>query len=185
VYRRRNRSAVIDGGILIEQAAEYLHSLILGDPLDPSARLATSMRNISTTCMPYVKNSLNGTFFGGEKDFPQSRLNLCWSTRETCQISSPRRSPHMSQHPALPDLQEAISLINHYTGEEPRLAVSFLNYPRQSLSEKIFSIRAHALLIDKPTTTLLPAHSGKRLRWLLTSSDSSILSCHQKCRGII
>jgi len=46
-----------------------------------------------------------------------------------------------------------------------------MNIPRDQLSEAVLNLRAHTILIDRPTTSLLPAfHEGNDYTLLLSQA---------------
>jgi hypothetical protein len=72
---------------------------------------------------------------------------------------------------ACQDFTEAIAQINQNTGGQPRLAVSLLNFPKDQLSSQVLDLCAQAILVDRPTTRLIPAfHEGNDYSLLLTRS---------------
>jgi Aldehyde dehydrogenase family len=162
---------VIDSESWIEQAAEYLHSLVIGDPLDPECQVGY----IEPKYLDYLeslreKTNLWGTLYGGERISPfQAAPMLVASEKEFPDFFAREIPAYVLAARPCKDLDEAIQWINHYTGDEPRLAVSFLNFQRQHLGEKILSTRAHILLVGKPTTTLVPTfHEGNDYALLLS-----------------
>ena len=164
---------VIDGESWIEQAAEYLHSLVAGDPLDPECQVGY----IEPHYLDYLDSmratsSLQATFYGGDRLSPiQAAPLLVASRAELPDFFAQEIPAYVLAVRPCSDLDESIEQINHYTGDQPRLAVSLLNFQRQNLSEIILSIRAHTLLVGKPTTTLLPAfHEGNDYAQMLTGS---------------
>jgi hypothetical protein len=139
-----------------------LHESRLGS-LDPR----TQVGYIEPRYLDYLeslrqKHALRGRFYGGERRAGyQSTPLLVASTEELPDFFAQEIPAYVLAARPCKDILEAIAMINHYNGPEPRLAVAFLNFPRQQLGEEILSVRAHAVLVDRPTTTLLPAfHEG-------------------------
>jgi len=168
---------VVDNASWEQQAAEYLHSLVIGDPLDPDTQVGyVEPRYLDYLASLREKNSLRGSFYGGERRSKfQAAPLLVASSEELPDFFAQEIPAYVLAIRPCRDLAEAIAQINHYTGAEPRLAVAFLNFPRQQLSREILSARAHALLVNRSTTTLLPTfHEGND--YALQLSQSRFLS---------
>jgi hypothetical protein len=156
-----------------EELAAYIASLTAGDPLDP----ATEVGFADPRCLDLIadlrdKNRLHATFTGGERLSPQQARPLLVASQEDCPDFFGQEIPACLlafRHCAV--LPEAVEAINRNTGKEPRLAVSLLNIPgEQAYGAEVLSLRSHSVLIEKPTSDLLPAfHEGNDYALLLTT----------------
>jgi len=162
---------VVEGENWASQAAEFLKSLVIGDPLDPQ----TQVGYIESHCLDYLeelhqKHLAHATFFGGQRLSPtQAAPLLIHSQADLPEFFAQEIPAYILASRQCQDLPEAIDQINHFTTEPPRLAVSLMNVPRDQLSEAVLNLHAHAILIDKPTTSLLPAfHEGNDYILLLS-----------------
>jgi acyl-CoA reductase-like NAD-dependent aldehyde dehydrogenase len=147
----------------IDQAASFLASLKVGDPLDPE----TQVGFIDPRCLDYLeslvrKNSLDIQAYGGERLSPvQARPLLVSSQSPVPDFFAQEIPAYMLAVRHCADLGQAIEKLNASSGEIRRLAVSFFNPPMEQLGEALLRVRALEALVDKPTTTLLPAlHEG-------------------------
>ena len=153
------------------QAADFLESLVIGDPLDPQ----TQVGYIESPCLDYVeelhhKHLSRATFFGGQRRSPTQAAPLLVHSQVNIPNFFAQEIPAyiLSVRECL-DIPEAIDQINQFTTEQPRLAVSLMNIPQNQLSDAVLNLHAHTILIDKPTTSLLPAfHEGNDYTLLLS-----------------
>jgi acyl-CoA reductase-like NAD-dependent aldehyde dehydrogenase len=143
---------------------------VVGDPLDP----LTQVGYVDARCLDWLaelrkKNSLRATFYGGERLSPQQATPLLVASQEELPDFFAQEIPaYVLAVSEVENLPEAIRRINHYTGDEPRLAVSLFNFPKEALSRAMLDARAHTVLVNTPTSTLLPAfHEGNDYALLL------------------
>jgi hypothetical protein len=162
----------INGDNWAELASEYLRSLIIGDPLDPQ----TEIGYIDPTCLDFLealrqKNRSRATFYGGQRLSPiQAAPLLVHSQFDLPDFFAQEIPAYVLATRDCKDLQDGIKQLNHYATEQPRLAVSLKNIPPNQLGEEILSLHAHTILVDKPTTFLVPAfHEGNDYALLLSS----------------
>jgi hypothetical protein len=162
---------VIGGGDWIEETSHFLTGLTAGDPLD----LATQVGYIDPGCLDTLErlrqdNALRAHFTGGERLSAYQARPLLIASQEECPDFFAQEIPaYVLGVRACQDLSEAIAQINQNTGMQPRLAVSLLNFPKGQLSSQVLELRAQAILVDLPTTRLLPAfHEGNDYSLLLT-----------------
>jgi acyl-CoA reductase-like NAD-dependent aldehyde dehydrogenase len=147
----------------IDQAASFLANLKVGDPLDPE----TQVGFIDPRCLDYLeslvrKNSLDIQAYGGERLSPvQARPLLVSSQSPVPDFFAQEIPAYVLGVRHCAGLGQAVEKLNASSGEIQRLAVSFFNPPMEQLGEALLRVRALEALVDKPTTTLLPAlHEG-------------------------
>jgi acyl-CoA reductase-like NAD-dependent aldehyde dehydrogenase len=162
---------LVQGENWISQAADFLESLVIGDPLDP----LTQVGYIESRCLDYVqelrhKHFSRATFFGGQRHSPtQATPLLVHSQADLPEFFAQEIPAYLLTIRQCTDLSEAIAQINHFTPEQPRLAVSLMHFLPNQLNEAILNLHSHAILIDKPTTSLLPPfHEGNDYALLLS-----------------
>lgn len=161
----------VRGNNWTSQAAEFLGSLVIGDPLDPQ----TQVGYIESHCLDYLeelhhKYSSRATFFGGQRFSPtQAAPLLLHSQADIPEFFAQEIPAYVLSIRHCQELPEAIDQINHFTTEQPRLAVSLMNFPWDQLSEAVLNLHAHTIMVDRPTTSLLPAfHEGNDYTLLLS-----------------
>lgn len=164
---------VVGGEKWVKRATEFLESLVIGDPLEPQ----TQVGYVDSSCLDYLeglrrKNHNQATFNGGKRISPiQAAPLLVQSQVDLPDFFAQEIPAYVLAIRVCQDLPEAIDQINHYTSDHPRLAVSLVNFPQSQLSEAVLSLNTHAILIDKPTTSLLPAfHEGNDYTLLLSQA---------------
>jgi acyl-CoA reductase-like NAD-dependent aldehyde dehydrogenase len=164
---------VIEGRNWIEQLVAFLESLVIGDPLDPK----TQVGYIDSQCLDFLeglrqKNQLRATFWGGQRISPiQASPLLIHSQADLPEFFAQEIPAYVLAVRDCVNLLEAIGQINHFTSDQPRLAVSLINFTQDQLKEAVLDLRAHSILIDKPTTSLFPAfHEGNDYTLLLSQS---------------
>lgn len=147
----------------IRQAAEFLASLRTGDPRDPE----TQVGYIDPRYLDYLgdllrKYRLDLEAYGGERLSPiQARPVLVASQDGAGEFFSQEIPAYTLAVRRCPDLITAVDAINGFTGDIPRLAVSFHRVGKAHLAEAVARVRAHTVLIDRPTSTLIPfLHEG-------------------------
>jgi acyl-CoA reductase-like NAD-dependent aldehyde dehydrogenase len=154
----------------IAQAADFLASLVVGDPLEPDTQVGYT----DPSCLDYLedlrqKNRLHSQVYGGERRSPIQADPLLVASQEAVPDFFGQEIPaYVLAVRRCESISAAVDQINAYAGEQPRLAVSFLNCPKDQLAGALFKVRAHTVLVDRPTTTLLPAfHEGNDYALLL------------------
>jgi acyl-CoA reductase-like NAD-dependent aldehyde dehydrogenase len=157
------------------ELSDYLASLVAGDPLDPAVQVGF----VDPRCLDLIadlrtKNAFRASFTGGERLSAHQAKPLLVASQEDCPDFFGQEIPaYVLAFRRCADLSEAVETINRNTAGEPRLAVSLLNFPGEGILQvapEVLSLRAHSILIGKPTSDLLPAfHEGNDYALLLTS----------------
>jgi hypothetical protein len=155
---------LVDAQDWIIQAADYLSALVVGDPLDP----ATQVGYIDPRCLDYLaelvqKNRLRLRAYGGKRrSLIQADPLLVASQEEITDFLGQEIPAYVIAVRECAHVAEAIDTLNRMdiSGVE-RLAVSFYDLPPDQRNLAATRIRAHTVLFDRPTTTLLPfLHEG-------------------------
>lgn len=162
---------VVGGNNWIEQAAEFLDSLVVGDPLNSE----TQVGYIDLNCLDFLeelrrKNQHRATFFGGKRisQFQATPL-LVHSQADLPDFFAQEIPAYVLACRYCPDLNEGIRQVNHYTQDQPRLAVSLMDFPPNQLKENISALQTQTILVNKPTSSLLYAfHEGNDYALLLS-----------------
>jgi acyl-CoA reductase-like NAD-dependent aldehyde dehydrogenase len=161
---------LVQGENWISQAADFLESLVVGDPLNPH----TQVGYIESRCLDYVeelyhKHLSRATFLGGQRlSSIQAAPLLVHSQADLPEFFAQEIPAYLLAIRQCQDLPEAIAQINRFTTERPRLAVSIMNFPQDLLSEAVLNLHAHTILIDRPSSSLLPSfHEGNDYTLLL------------------
>jgi len=162
---------VVRGNNWVNQAAEFLDSLVVGDPLDSE----TQVGYIDSNCLDFLeelhrKNQHRATFFGGQRisQFQAAPL-LVHSQADVPDFFAQEIPAYVLACRYCQDLNEGIRQVNHYTHEQPRLAVSLMDFPPNQLQEDISTLHTQTILVNKPTTSLLYAfHEGNDYALLLS-----------------
>jgi acyl-CoA reductase-like NAD-dependent aldehyde dehydrogenase len=162
---------VVGGNNWVEQAAGFLDSLVVGDPLDSE----TQVGYIDSNCLDFLgdlrkKNQHKATFFGGQRisQFQAAPL-LVHSQADLPDFFAQEIPAYVLACRYCQDLNEGIRQINHYTHEQPRLAVSLMDFPLNQLQEDISALCTQTILVNQPTTILLYAfHEGNDYALLLS-----------------
>jgi acyl-CoA reductase-like NAD-dependent aldehyde dehydrogenase len=172
----------VRGNNWTSQAAEFLGSLVIGDPLDPQ----TQVGYIESHCLDYLeelrhKYSSWAIFFGGQRLSPiQATPLLVDSQADLPEFFAQEIPAYILAIRQCQDLPEAIDQINRFTTEQPRLAVSLMNIPRDQLSEAVLNlcITTWSTGHHQPVTCLLkatitpPAMQARSLR------STFLSACH-------
>jgi len=158
------RSAmVVDSPGWIEETVEFYSSLKTGDPLDPDTQVGyIPSRDLDVMYGLLRLNASRLAAYGGKRISPIQAAPLVVAAQEDLPDFFAREIPtYVLAVRECSSINEAVDQINRYTTSEPRLAVSLLNLPENLRLEAIKDLRAHTILIDLPTTTLMPAfHEG-------------------------
>lgn len=170
---------VVQGERWVEEAAGFLAGLVPGDPLDP----ATQVGYVDPRCIDYLEavvrqNRLRVTTYGGERLSPiQAAPLLVVCREETPDFLTQEIPAGLLALREFNRLAEAVAELDRHAPEgENRLAVSFYNVPKDQLARVIFAVRAHTLLVDRPTTTLIPYfHEGNDYASLLAEDRLLVL----------
>jgi acyl-CoA reductase-like NAD-dependent aldehyde dehydrogenase len=165
---------LVDAQDWISRAAQYLAELVVDDPLDP----ATQVGYIDPGCLDYLsdlvtKNRLRINTYGGTRLSPvQSTPLLVASQEEVPDFFGQEIPAYVLAIRECSDLSEAVDEVNRYAGVDiDRLAVSLFHLPSDQRLATANRIKAHIVLVDLPTTTLLPfIHEGNDYALTLTRS---------------
>jgi hypothetical protein len=154
---------VLDGEDWLKSAADWLGELVVGDPLDPKTQVGyIDPINLDALQRLAHANRLRLQIFGGERlSQIQARPMLVASQEEVPDFFAQEIPAYVLALQTCPDVEAAVERINSYTPDQPRLAVSLHNLPPDSISWAASRLRAHAVLVDQPTTRMLPVfHEG-------------------------
>jgi acyl-CoA reductase-like NAD-dependent aldehyde dehydrogenase len=162
----------------LEELWDFLHSMKVGDPLDPG----TDVGFINPATLDYLYDTLVRSRaklqrWGGERVSPfQSEPVLLASQEVLPEIFAHEIPAHLLAVRGCQDMEDAAAQINHYTVREPRLAVSLHNLEPEEIAFAAGSIRTHSLLINQPTSLVTPyLHEGNDYASLLLTAKHAIL----------
>lgn len=147
----------------IESARDFMAGLVTGDPLEPGTQVGYIQPRDLDSLSSLVKTNGNSIqVYGGRRISKHQAEPLLVASQADAPDFFAREIPaYVLAVRTCESLEEAVRLINAHSGERPRLAVTFLNLPESRRSTAILHVHAHALLFDRPTSTLLPAfHEG-------------------------
>lgn len=155
----------------IREAADFLASLRTSDPRDPETQVGFSdPRYLDYLSDLLRKYRLDLVAYGGERlSSVQARPLLIASQHGAGEFFNQEIPAYTLAVRRCPDLITAVEAINGFTGETPRMAVSFHQVDKAQLADAIARVRAHTVLIDRPTSTLIPfLHEGNDYLLCLT-----------------
>lgn len=142
---------------------EWLRSLRVGDPLDSE----TQVGYVYPATLDYLEtvvrnNRLRAQFYGGKRLSAIQTAPLLVSAQEDMPDFFADEIPaYVLAVRNCANVQEAVRNINSATRKEPRLAVSCLGLPDAWLPAVFSEVRAHAILINQPTSRVIPSlHEG-------------------------
>jgi len=154
---------VVEGDGWLHTAADWLGELVVGDPLDPKTQVGyIDPKSLDTLQRLAHVNRLRLQVFGGERlSQIQARPMLVASQEEVPDFFSQEIPAYVLATQTCPSVEAAVERINSYTPDQPRLAVSLYNLPSQTIPWAASRLHAHAVLVDQPTTRMLPVfHEG-------------------------
>lgn len=145
-------------------AADSLAGLQPGDPLQDS----TQIGYMHPLCLDYLdelatKYRGRVDLKGGERLSPiQARPLLVMGQDEAPEFFEQEIPACVLAIQECSNIAEAIERLNAFSNQEVnRLAVSLVNVPREQLLEPVLTIKARVVLVDQPTTRILPLfHDG-------------------------
>jgi acyl-CoA reductase-like NAD-dependent aldehyde dehydrogenase len=152
--------------------ADMLSSLVVGDPLHPDTQVGfIDSRNLDYLSQLVKRNSLHMQMFGGERRSTfQANPLLITSQEDLPDFLGQEIPAYVLTTRNCQTVDEAIIHLNMHLDGHPRLGVSLLRLPEEQLKSTIVQIDAHIVLINKPTSLLLPAfHEGNDYVQLLTT----------------
>jgi acyl-CoA reductase-like NAD-dependent aldehyde dehydrogenase len=153
----------VGGDGWLSAAADWLAGLVVGDPLDPHTQVGyIDPKNLETLHRLAHANRLRVQVFGGERlSEIQARPMLVTSQEDVPDFFAQEIPAYVLALQTCPSVEAAVERINGYTPDQPRLAVSLHNLPLESIPWVVSHLRAHAVLLDQPTTRMLPVfHEG-------------------------
>ncbi|MEJ2710792.1 MAG: hypothetical protein P8074_24490 [Anaerolineales bacterium] len=148
---------------LLSNLQFFLAGLKVGDPLDAQTQIGyVHPRNLDYLQAKLERNRLRLRAFGGERLSPiQARPLLVASQEELPDFFADEIPAYVLAVQSCGDPRQAIERINHYTTREPRLAVSLYRFPEAERLAAMQELRAHTVLVDLPTSRVMPAfHEG-------------------------
>jgi acyl-CoA reductase-like NAD-dependent aldehyde dehydrogenase len=148
---------------LLSNLQLFLTDLKVGDPLDAQTQIGyVHPRNLDYLQAKLERNRLRLQDFGGERLSPiQARPLLVASQEELPDFFADEIPAYVLAVQNCGDSRQAIERINHYTTREPRLAVSLYRLPEAEWLAAMQELRAHTVLVDLPTSRVMPAfHEG-------------------------
>lgn len=153
---------IVDSPHWIEQAADYLASLPVGDPLDPKTRVGY----VNPATLDYLLGVVDGKrgieVFGGERlSSIQARPLVARSREIVPELFGQEIPAYVLAAMDCATTGEAVVAINGCSGKNPRLSVSMLNVGDEHSRHSISELKAHAVFINAPTTVVAPYfHEG-------------------------
>ena len=154
---------VIDGNDWLADAVDWLAGLAVGDPLDPKTEIGyIDPKNLDALQRLAHANRLRLQVFGGERlSDIQARPMLVASREDVPDFFAQEIPAYVLAVHDCPSVESAVERINQYTPDHPRLAVSLHKLPPQTIPWASSQLNAHAVLVDQPTTRMLPVfHEG-------------------------
>ncbi len=135
----------------------------------------TQVGYIDSNCLDFLeqlcrKNQHRATFFGGQRisQFQAAPL-LVHGQADLPDFFAQEIPAYVLACRYCQDINEGIRQVTHYTHEQPRLAVSLMDFPPNQLQENISALHTQTILVNKPTTSLLYAfHEGNDYALLLS-----------------
>lgn len=162
---------VIGDGNQIEQVADLMAGLVVGDPLQEDTQVGyIDERNLDHLADLVNKNSLYIRTYGGKRISKiQAKPLLVTGKDDLPDFLGQEIPAYVLTMATTQSVDDAVKRLNQHLQGKPRLGVSFFNVPEDELQPAIPKINAHIVLLDKPTSTLLPAfHEGNDYALLLT-----------------
>jgi acyl-CoA reductase-like NAD-dependent aldehyde dehydrogenase len=163
----------LENGQMETSLNEWMSSLVVGDPLDPLTQIGyIESKTLDALNTLVKKNQLSITAYGGERISPcQARPLLIASQQDVPDFFGQEIPAYVLAIRSCSSLQEAVAQLNHYSPTGRRLAVAFKNLGADVLESAILAIRAHAVMVDQPTTRVIPIfHEGNDYAQVLGQS---------------
>ena len=145
------------------EIAALLEGLVVGDPLDERTQVGyIHPRNLDYVAELVEKNRLRARFYGGERlSTFQARPLLVTSQEDLPDFFQQDLPAYVLALRTCASLEGAATLANRGAETLPRLAVSLLGFPRPAWAPLAGRLRARAVLIDRPTSQVVPSfHEG-------------------------
>lgn len=162
---------LIESGDWLEKARAFLESWKAGDPLDPETQVGYISPNDLDRLQNLIKkNILYIECFGGKRLSEHQSTPLLIAARETVPDFCANNIPaYVLAIRNCNNFESAVQEMNSCSSDQPRLAVSLLHGPKESIEQSIHKVRAHTILFNQPTTRLIPYyHEGNDYKLLLT-----------------
>lgn len=167
-----------DEGAWMAGVADYLAGLKAGDPLEADTQIGYIDERYLDWLEELVQNNRRrAKIYGGERLFRhQARPLLVASQEDLSDFFGQEISAYVLAVRNCHNLAESVAFLNKHSQVNPRLAVSFYHAPKDELIQAIPKIRAHAVMVDKPTTGLVPVfHDGNDYANLLRKKKLLII----------
>jgi hypothetical protein len=152
----------IDSPGYIKQTAQFISELKAGDPLDPETQVGyIQPRHLDRLEALVQANQGRAAFYGGQRlSRIQAEPLLVDSKTDLPDFFGQEIPAYVLAAGECRDLEQAAGWLNRHQ-YPPRLAVTLLNSPERVRSKALQDLCCHAILVDKPTSTLAPAlHEG-------------------------
>lgn len=163
--------AQLAGKDWVSRAVDFFASLIVGDPLDPE----TDVGYIYPTNLDYVEYLLQKyrhaihTYGGQRISLFQATPVLIESSAAFPELFGQEIPTYFLATTHVRDLNDAVQQLNAAVGEQARMAVAMHGFEENSARAMLPEISAQIILIDQPTTRVLPdCHEGNDYAHLLT-----------------
>jgi acyl-CoA reductase-like NAD-dependent aldehyde dehydrogenase len=154
---------VVDSGKWHGDAADYLSTLVVGDPLDSRTQVGfVNPQNLNYLEQVLQQYAGRLECRGMERLSPvQARPLLIRTHNDIPELFGQEIPAYVLTVRNCDTVDDAVRIINQYTGNNMRLAVSFLHVNNTEIENAIPKIKAHAILVNEPTTTVVPFfHEG-------------------------
>jgi acyl-CoA reductase-like NAD-dependent aldehyde dehydrogenase len=160
----------VDSAVFIQQLAEFFPSLKTGDPLDPETQVGyLQPRHLDRLEALVQANRRKAIFYGGKRLSPIQAEPLLVAARTDLPDFFGQEIPaYILAVGECQDFEQATAWLNRHQ-DPPRLVVTLLNSPKEVRLKALKTLRCHALLLDTPTSILVPAlHEGNDYGLTLT-----------------
>jgi acyl-CoA reductase-like NAD-dependent aldehyde dehydrogenase len=162
----------------IRAIADMLASLVVGDPLHPDTQVGyIDSRNLDYLSVLVKTNSLRMSTFGGERLSKYQANPLLITSQEDLPDFLGQEIPaYVITARPCQTVDEAVDQLNKHLAGNPRLGVSLLRLAEDQLDSILAQINARVVLINKPTSILLPTfHEGNDYSLMLTTGKMIVL----------
>lgn len=147
----------------IQSLIEFLSDLVTGDPLDPVTQIGyIHPKNLDYLQQIAASNKPRIQIYGGERlSARQARPLLVVSQDDVPDFLGHEIPAYVLAVQSSTNIEEAVTILNRYIDQVPRLAVSFRHIDRQQVELHGLQVKAHSILIDQPTSKVMPFyHEG-------------------------
>jgi len=147
----------------VEELIEFLCDLVTGDPLNPETQVGyIHPNNLDYLQQAAAANRPRIQTYGGERlSRVQARPLLVVSQEDVPDFFGHEIPAYVLAVRSGASLEDAVATLNRYIDQVPRLAVCFRHFDSRQVEQDGLQVKAHTILIDKPTSKVIPFyHEG-------------------------